>query len=315
MTKRTIAAYENVFRYIHEKLIPLRGKAIIIDFEKAMRKGLINVLKSIGSNMGILGCWFHFCQALRRKMSQMPQLFEKNGQDERYRDIFRQFQCLPLLPLDSIEAVFRDLAKEALLLDKISFAPFVDYFHKEWIAIVKPKYFCVHKSSQRTTGNAESCNGKLNQIFKAHPGFYLFCETLQKFEASHSNQLMNYVNGTQQKTETKQFYLKRSEQIEKLSNEHSGNPKLLLKLLANRKNKLLFAENEIQIDKESAAMAAAGESYGLEDDDNIQHTEVIDSDEARSRISSNQTNFESVPILALNYSGFSGIILHKHLQY
>lgn len=315
MTKRTIAAYESVFRYIHEHLIPLLGKSIIIDFEKAMRKGLINVLKSIGSLMEILGCWFHYCQALRRKISQMPELFERIRNDEKYRDIFRRFQCLPLLPLDSIEATFRDLAKEALKLDQ-SFAQFVDYFHQEWMCIVKPIHFCVYMSSKRTTANAESCNGKLNKIFKAHPGFYLFCETLQQLEVTHSNELMNYVNGTEQKTETKNFYKKRSAQIEKLSIEYSDNPKLLLKLLANQKNKVLYADNEINIDEASAEKATTAELCGIEDDDNIHRGDVFDSDaiddiSPGNSLSSNpnQTNPEVETFNTLNYSGFSGIIL------
>lgn len=125
--------------------------------------------------------------------------------------MFQEYQAIALLSANMIEtavesilqeslskfkefATFRDLAKEALKLDNIPFAPFVDYFHKEWIKTVTPKHFCVYQSSWKCsfpTGNVELCNGKLNRVFKAHPGFYLFCETLQKMEVSHSNQLMN----------------------------------------------------------------------------------------------------------------------------
>lgn len=136
MSKRTIEAYENVFHYINDHLIPLRGQAIIIDLEKAMRRALINVLDSIDSIMAILGCWFHFCQALRRYLAKMPALYKKVNSDEIYRNIFRQFQCLPLLPLHHIESSFRDLCIEALRLDKDLFAIFVDYFRIENIRIL-----------------------------------------------------------------------------------------------------------------------------------------------------------------------------------
>lgn len=140
MSKRTTEAYESVFSYIHENLIRLTGNAIIIDFEKAMRKALLRILKKYNSDMMILSCWFHFCQALRRKLSQMPALFEKVKSDETYRTIFHRFQCLPLLPLHYIEESFRSLSKATLKLNKDLFAPFVNYFNKEWMKTVTPQH-------------------------------------------------------------------------------------------------------------------------------------------------------------------------------
>lgn len=118
MSRRTIECYESVFRYIHQYLTPLFGEAIIIDFEKGMRKALLKTLKSIKSNMLVLGCWFHMCQALRRQMAKIPALSEKVKSNEIYADIFRRFQCLALLPMKYIESTFVNLSKEALKLDK-----------------------------------------------------------------------------------------------------------------------------------------------------------------------------------------------------
>lgn len=70
--------------------------------------------------------------------------------------MFQKYQAIALLPANMIEtavksilqeslskfkefATFRDLAKEASKLDNVSFAPFVDYFHKEWIKTVKKR--------------------------------------------------------------------------------------------------------------------------------------------------------------------------------
>lgn len=277
MSKRTIEAYRSVFHFIHKYLIPLFGEAIIIDFEKAMRKAMISVLTDIDSVMFILGCWFHYCQAIRRKVSQMSGLFTKIRNDDEYKDIFRRFQCLPLLPLEHIEEAFLDLAKEALKLDSL-FAPFVDYFHKEWMQTVTPKYFCVYNRGTRTTGDAESYNGKCNQLFKAHPGFYQFCETLQKMEASSSNELMNFVAGVSQKGSTNTFYKKRAKLIKKYSIEYKDNPKFLLKVLANPKNKIMLAESNFKIVQEDIASTATDEMFGNEAD--AINREVISSDES-----------------------------------
>lgn len=210
MSRRTIGAYESAFKYIHINLIPLRGKAIIIDFERAMRRALLKIIKSINSNLCVLGCWFHLCQALRRKLAQMPMLFAKVKSNECYANIFRRFQCLALLPENFIEISFIDLAKESLKLDKTLFAPFIDYFNNEWIKNVTPKHFCVHMHDKRTTGDAEAFNGFSNKVFRTHGSFYIFCETLQKIEAFTSNQLANFINGTQQKDNRSSFYKKRS---------------------------------------------------------------------------------------------------------
>lgn len=199
MSRRTIEAYESVFEYIHKNLISLREEGIIIDFEKGIRTALKRMLQKVNSSMPILGCWFHFTQAVRRKMTQFSPSFHKIKTDEKYSNIFRRFQCLPLLPVQHIECAFRDLAKEALKLDKDFFPPFINYFNSEWIKILTPHYFCVYMRGKRTTADAESFNGRINQLFRTHSNFFHFCEVLQKLEASTSNQLENYVYGTQQK--------------------------------------------------------------------------------------------------------------------
>lgn len=278
MSKRTTEAYESVFNYINDHLIPLRGEAIIIDFEKGIRRALIKVLRKNGSTMIILGCWFHFSQAIRRKLAQMPGLFAKVQSDEKFKEIFRRFQCLPLLPLKDIEITFRELCKEALRLDKGLFTPFINYFYNEWMKIVTPYHFCVYMRGKRTTADAESFNKKVNQLFKTHGGFFLFCETLQKLEASTSNQLMNYVNETQQKDTRNAYYQKRSKLITKIMIDYKENPKLMLKMLANPKNKIIFADNDITVEAEDVEMSAGITLYG--NDDTVIYKEISENDES-----------------------------------
>lgn len=265
MSQRTTEAYESVFNYIHEHLIYLTGDAIIIDFEKAMRKALLRILKKYNSDMLILSCWFHFCQALRRKLAQMPALFEKVKADETYRTIFRRFQCLPLLPLHHIEESFRSLSKTALRLNKDLFAPFVNYFNKEWMKTVTPSHFCLYMRGKRTTAQAESFNGKVNKTFRTHGSFFQFCEISQTIEVATTNELANYINGIQQKDTRHLSDVKRSELIRKLSIEYENNPQLLLNALANPKNATLYAENEISTGKEEIENTADVELYGNED--------------------------------------------------
>lgn len=175
MSKRTTEAYLDELKYIHENLIPLEGSSIIIDFEKAMRLALIQ-LKTV---IDILGCWFHYCQCLRRKLASMPELYKLVRSNEKLKSIFRQFQCLALLPHDVIEATFIELSKEALRISD-QFAPFIDYFDREWIKIVKPLHFSVFMRGMRTTSSAEAFNGQINKRFKTHGNFFHFCESMKR---------------------------------------------------------------------------------------------------------------------------------------
>lgn len=120
MTNRTTQAYESVFEYIHNFILPLNGKGIITDFEQALRNGLKNVVP----DTPLYGCWFHHCQALRRKLASIPKLFEISRNDRKIKDSFDQ------------------LAYEALQ-NYPEFADFVKYYDAQWIRKVTPDGFSV----------------------------------------------------------------------------------------------------------------------------------------------------------------------------
>lgn len=82
--RRTKESYVTALSYINDYLIELSGKEIIID-------------------LPILGCWFHFCQALRRWMRSMENLYALIRKNSNAQCIFRQFQCLALLPYNQIK--------------------------------------------------------------------------------------------------------------------------------------------------------------------------------------------------------------------
>lgn len=263
MTRRTKDAYFSVFKYIHENLIPLIGKGIIIDFEKAIRLAL----KELEIGIYILGCWFHFCQSLRRKMATLPELFNLIRSNENAKSLFRQFQCLALLPTEMIEKAFHILSKEALKLSTL-FSPFIDYFDKEWIKIVKPIHFSVYMRGTRTTALAEAFNGSINKRFKTHSNLFNFCDSLLTEEVTICQQLENDMNGTIQKNNQSQFYKRRNKLIREYSlklKDEDMDPMLFLKVMANQKNRILYADNEISCEQSAVEVASQTELYGALD--------------------------------------------------
>lgn len=138
MSNRTTAAYESVFNYIHENLLQLNARGIITDFERALRNGL----RSVVPDTKLYGCWFHHCQALRRKVASIPKLFALIRKDKKAKEYYRLFQCLALLPANKIEPAFNQIAHIALKSFP-EYTKFIEYYEKQWIQKETPKNYSV----------------------------------------------------------------------------------------------------------------------------------------------------------------------------
>lgn len=138
MSNRTTRAYESVFQYIHQNVLPLDARAAIMDFERPMRNGFSAVVPCVK----LLGCWFHHCQALRRKVASQCELLELIKSDKDARIFYRKFQCLALLPASKIKMAFDQLAFSAL--DKFpQFEKFLRYYDNQWLQREEPESYSV----------------------------------------------------------------------------------------------------------------------------------------------------------------------------
>lgn len=138
MSNRTTDAYKSVFTYIHKNILPLDANGIITDFEMALRNGL----RFAVPNTPLYGCWFHHCQALRRKVASDANLFKLIRTDEQAAIFYRIFQCLALLPASNIKDAFDQLAYD--VLQKYSeFEKFIKYYDYQWINKEKPENYSV----------------------------------------------------------------------------------------------------------------------------------------------------------------------------
>lgn len=281
MSRRTIEAYTAGLKFVHQNLIELRGAGIIFDFELAMRAAL----KTIAPDLPVYGCLFHYMQALQRMMTSMTTLFNliRSNQDAKF--VFRKFQALALLPANMVKDGFVSLLREALEKFKFSeFAPFIDYYKKQWINRVKPEHFSVYKLETRTTGSAEAFNGKINKSFRTHGAFYHFVESLQKEETVKADQFSRDVDGTLQPDRRKKFFKKRSELISKYWSELEKKvvtPKHFVSIMANINNEILCdekimftSEKDVEISNETTLMEGEDVTYVLPDFNDDKREEV-----------------------------------------
>lgn len=128
--KKSQAAYEHLFDFINTNVFKLSTVAsFTTDYEVAMR----NALRKINPTAKIYACHFHYCQALKRKASQIVGLVKlfrsRNG--AKAQTIYYRLQCLPLLPAVHIKDAFDVLKKEALEIKHPALNAFMLYFEKQ----------------------------------------------------------------------------------------------------------------------------------------------------------------------------------------
>lgn len=132
MSRKTTKSYEHVFKYIKNHILDMNCKSITTDFERAMRKALRNLYP----NVTYVNCWFHFCQAAKKRAMQTPQLIPYIRQNREAEELYYKLLSLPLLPACHIASQFRRLKVLALANHRAVFSDFLSYFESQWIVKV-----------------------------------------------------------------------------------------------------------------------------------------------------------------------------------
>ena len=197
MSGKTQKDYTAIFKEV-KRVVELDGttwnlKTAMLDFEIALR----NSLKTVWPNIHLYGCWFHYCQAVWRRV-------QKLGLKDVYHSRFgsKFIKRLMLLPLfhandDMIERVFGNLYR-AFLRDSTQMAPNIaaafeglfSYVRKQWV--YNPKIpateLSVFDTRVRTNNTSENWNGKTwkDAGYKAKP-FYQLLAFLQNQRKSDVN--------------------------------------------------------------------------------------------------------------------------------
>lgn len=129
MDRKSQLAYQHVFEYVHKNVFTLECSTFTTDYEVAMRNALsIMFEKSI-----MTACYFHFCQAVKRRAASTYGFVDMVRADKNARSVYYRLHCLPLLPPEYIKTMYMELKAEAVAINKKIFRPFLQYFHKQWI--------------------------------------------------------------------------------------------------------------------------------------------------------------------------------------
>lgn len=133
MSNKSTSAYEAIFNYIEIEVFEMKPMAFMTDFEAGMRKAI----KKCYPDAKLYGCWYHFCAAVRRKMTsnRLRKLIDGNRVA---MGIYCKLLRLPLLPPDHIEEGYKLIVKEARAKRLCSdFSKLFTYFENYWLAMVR----------------------------------------------------------------------------------------------------------------------------------------------------------------------------------
>jgi hypothetical protein len=163
---------------------------VVVDFEQALHKCIEHEFK----DSAILGCFFHFKQCLKRKMS-------KYGIDaSEMTTLLHEVDLLTLVQHKELPLAIQYL-REKLQLFSCEWSRFWVYFEKTWQNRFPPKYWNVsehhaHSIQGRTNNCIERYNRRLGEKFACpHPKLLQFVQVLRSKAEYYIDYLARCRNG------------------------------------------------------------------------------------------------------------------------
>ena len=170
MSNKSTVLYTHVFEYLKTKM-NLYPSKIMCDYEMSMRKAA----KEVWTNVQVKGCWFHYIQAIRRKIISLRHLSRFIKINQFAYSTMQMFLHLPLLPIEKIENGFNAIVEFQLFHDLSQhFDEFNKYFANTWKNKFSFSSLCISNEIHKTNNYIESYNAKIKRIIQRNPSMYNF---------------------------------------------------------------------------------------------------------------------------------------------
>ena len=200
MSGKSTLDYEAVFEKLKEKCPNNKVNTIVGDFEAATWNGAKNVFKD---QIKMKGCYFHFTQAIWRKIVSLKIAGDKEDDDPYHRDegtrVFcKKMMSLPLLPHEEIKTTYETLKSEINTLG-VKLEKLCTYFERTWLnsKLFTPESWSWYGDAIRTNNDVEGYHRRLNT--RAGAGgtltFYKLCVLLGAEAAWIAYQRYEVLNG------------------------------------------------------------------------------------------------------------------------
>lgn len=176
-TCRSQKQYTEIFKHLQSMLLDFdsverKPASVMFDFEKASRRAA----RVVWPEAEVLGCNFHFCQALRRRaIATFSTAF--HGTLHQAVKLLMRLSLLPIELIDEGLDAIKAFIESHRLTD--NFSDYMDYFERTWMKSYKPKDWCVCERVHRTNCNTEGYNNTVKSFISSRPGPWTFLQGLQ----------------------------------------------------------------------------------------------------------------------------------------
>ena len=145
-------------------------KEVLIDFEVAVWKSLTEVFGNLKEDkkLKIRGCWFHFCQAIYRKVKEFHLendfLNCENTGSSQIHTMVKMLMAMALLEPNNIPMIFDHMKKDysTSIAANTNIKKLFDYYEKQWITgYIGPAKWSCWNYECRTNNQLESWNKQI----------------------------------------------------------------------------------------------------------------------------------------------------------
>ena len=166
-------AFESVILNIKDASQELKLTKATTDFESGLQNSIAIVFNK-NNNITIKACWFHFNQAIIRRISMLG-LKMRYINDQDFRFWVRKFTALALIPekIEDLEKAWGIIICETPTGDEELVDKFIKYFIDTWLlgrhgSHCIPSIWNRHKEKIRTNNNLEGYHSMMNKSLNPH---------------------------------------------------------------------------------------------------------------------------------------------------
>ena len=191
MSAKSEELYTAVLSAVHSFIPDFNPSMAVCDFEKAPR----NAFKTVFPYTTIVGCWFHFTQAVYHKVKELGlcKLYKVNNEFKKW---IHQLMSLPFLTEEDIRPIYIaiKLSTELNDLELKIVGSFKKYFLKTWID--GSESLSIFYYEFNTNNGAESYHKKLKSSIKTnHPNIWKFLSSLENIMTDNDLEIRRLDNG------------------------------------------------------------------------------------------------------------------------
>ena len=256
------------------------------DFELALR----NSIREAFPQCTLKGCWFHYTQAVVRKMRTVGLSGERDSNEE-FKTWLGSVLVVPLLPAARITEAYDMLLRKDFGL---SVTPFKEYINSFWKRM-SPGELSVFRTVGRTNNPAEAYNRKLLRFLvgNSHPNYFHFLRQISESLKSSHLDFVRLTNGLSITRPMKKETISLNKHILRGWERFDRDQDIEHFFSSMKYNVARFTEAE-------TAASDDDERDDAGDDDNNDDGVNIDGNSTEEPIVTNNENLDRCPICLLN---------------